>query len=407
MKNVDKIAAVDLYQENEGNSYTRLVIQLPGTFGYQCFICQCIMVDKGNLRKHCRTKHLKEFILAEKNLKIEKAKENPRGALIKSMITYIESTDNFMCTRCDKITSGKAGKGNMKKHIISIHMPQEYEESKECNLCRKILKNTNSLAAHISINHRGTVEKCEICNMTLKTQKSLSKHMKIVHQMKLTRPRFKKKAHVSSYIEQEDLFTVKKETEEDYLLIGDLIEDYDQDNSGRNSDTKQQSVNENKLKQDCKALVEKREDQRGDVFHYDLDPNCDTKEESFVELKLEENKKENMEKVFNCSSYMKPIPKPEEYMVNLTDKAGFKCYLCGKLCFEKRNLKKHVLGKHILNYKPDLDGLFIRIDDDNVPEELYKCLKCPKKLAQETGMRKHIIWCHSKYVYKSLKRQTI
>ena len=329
--------------------------------------------------------------------------ENQRSAVIESMITNIGSNNDFMCTKCDKITSGKAGKGNMKKHIISIHMPKEYEESKECNLCRKILKNTNSLAAHTSINHRGTVEKCDLCNMILKTPKSLSKHMTSVHQIKLNRPRFKKKALVSSYIDSEGLFTVKMEAEEDDLIIGGLIEDYHQDKYGANCDKNQQSNIENNLKKEYKELVDKHEDLKGDVDHDYFDANRDTREESFAELKLDETKKENMEVTFNDSADMTQIPKPEEYMVNLPDKAGFKCSLCGKLCSQKRNLKKHILSEHILNYNPDLDGLFISIDDDNVPEELYKCLKCPKKLAQETVMRRHIIRCHSKYVYKSLK----
>ena len=65
--------------------------------------------------------------------------------MIESMITNMKGTSNFMCTKCGKITSEK---GNMKKHIISVHISKEYDESKECNLCGKIFKNRNSLATH-------------------------------------------------------------------------------------------------------------------------------------------------------------------------------------------------------------------------------------------------------------------
>ena len=509
MEYVDEIEEVDSYQENEGRRRTSLMIQLPDKGEWQCVICNYRMVDKGNLKKHCRKQHLEEFLLCEKNFKEENKKDIQRGALIESMITNIEGTSNFTCTKCGKMTSGKVGKGNMKKHIISTHMPKEYEESKECNLCGKLFKNEKSLANHESIIHRGTVQECEVCAKVLINQKALSKHMKKVHQMKSIKPKYQIKSHSNS----EDL--LKMEEDEDELLMEenkalmeetedftgvDYHDDYDSD-----SDTNKQKFVENKLTKEDKSIVEEidvrkeadidddsdGEEQYGGEGESDAralgdnsvvcgdgrkdldnslknmvmrivgdttkwscnqcgkyqfrdrsaakahakshlssditslpcticrkpfkskkslsshcsryhppDYNGEARDDNSVEKKLENNK---IEEVVNNSTEDDDILRPEQYMERLQNNDGYKCSVCGKLASDKGNLKKHILSRHFLNHKTDLNDLFIRIYDDNESDKQnFKCLKCPRVLAQETGMRRHIVLMHAKEIYKNV-----
>jgi len=79
------------------------------------------------------------------------------GAMIQGMDVPKEDSSSlmaplndggFICLVCQKEASTK---GNLKKHIESMHME---EDPVACNVCGKIFKNRNTLQNHISLTHR-------------------------------------------------------------------------------------------------------------------------------------------------------------------------------------------------------------------------------------------------------------
>jgi len=71
--------------------------------------------------------------------------------LLESMIGKMDDGVGFMCLVCQKVVLHK---GNLKKHIVSMHMG---ENPQECTICGKLFKNLNSLQNHTSIHHRRLV----------------------------------------------------------------------------------------------------------------------------------------------------------------------------------------------------------------------------------------------------------
>ena len=81
------------------------------------------------------------------------------------MIAQLEGNSGFMCLVCNKIGTQKVNillivsmiliecvlKGNLKKHIESMHMTPD---AQECPQCGKQFKNKNTLQNHISLVHR-------------------------------------------------------------------------------------------------------------------------------------------------------------------------------------------------------------------------------------------------------------
>ena len=80
------------------------------------------------------------------------------------MIAQLEGNSGFMCLVCNKIgtqkvnickmllrTKVKVFKGNLKKHIESMHMTVD---AQECPHCGKQFKNKNTLQNHVSLVHR-------------------------------------------------------------------------------------------------------------------------------------------------------------------------------------------------------------------------------------------------------------
>jgi len=67
--------------------------------------------------------------------------------LIESMIAKHE--EGFICIVCQKVALHK---GNLKKHVVGMHLG---DSSQNCDICGKRFKNLNSLQNHVSINHRG------------------------------------------------------------------------------------------------------------------------------------------------------------------------------------------------------------------------------------------------------------
>jgi len=65
---------------------------------------------------------------------------------VESLMSKRES--GFVCLICQRVCSAK---GNMKKHIESVHIP---EEPQPCGFCEKKFKNKNSLQNHTSLSHR-------------------------------------------------------------------------------------------------------------------------------------------------------------------------------------------------------------------------------------------------------------
>ena len=61
---------------------------------------------------------------------------------------------SFMCTICEKTAPHK---GNLKKHMESMHFQSDYKES--CEYCGKLFKNKNSLQNHISLTHKDRTQK--------------------------------------------------------------------------------------------------------------------------------------------------------------------------------------------------------------------------------------------------------
>jgi len=64
------------------------------------------------------------------------------------MIAQLEGNEGFICLVCNKTASKK---GNLKKHIESMHILVDVQT---CRYCGKQLKNKNSLQNHISLIHR-------------------------------------------------------------------------------------------------------------------------------------------------------------------------------------------------------------------------------------------------------------
>ena len=73
------------------------------------------------------------------------------SGLLESMIAKMDDGVGFVCLVCQKVVLHK---GNLKKHIVSMHIG---ESPQECQLCGKSFKNLNSLQNHTSIHHRGLV----------------------------------------------------------------------------------------------------------------------------------------------------------------------------------------------------------------------------------------------------------
>ena len=68
---------------------------------------------------------------------------------LETMVEQMPDGTGFMCLVCRKVVLKK---GNLKKHILSMHTG---EQSQDCPACGKQFKNANSLQNHISLQHRG------------------------------------------------------------------------------------------------------------------------------------------------------------------------------------------------------------------------------------------------------------
>jgi len=67
---------------------------------------------------------------------------------IDAMISKLEDGAGYLCLVCHKVV---VQKGNLKKHISSMHIG---DQPRDCNFCGKRFKNMNSLQNHISLSHR-------------------------------------------------------------------------------------------------------------------------------------------------------------------------------------------------------------------------------------------------------------
>ena len=92
--------------------------------------------------------------------------------MIEAMITRLGDGTGYMCTKCDKVAIDK---GNLKKHVICMYMP---ETANYCRICGKKFKNENVLSSHISTQHRHpqTSQDCNICG-NVKYPKYTFQHM--------------------------------------------------------------------------------------------------------------------------------------------------------------------------------------------------------------------------------------
>jgi len=65
-----------------------------------------------------------------------------------SLVAQLEGGNGFMCLLCNKVSSTK---GNLKKHVESMHT---LDEPQNCKYCGKKFKNRNTLQNHVSLHHR-------------------------------------------------------------------------------------------------------------------------------------------------------------------------------------------------------------------------------------------------------------
>jgi len=68
-----------------------------------------------------------------------------------SLVAQLEGGSGFMCLICNKVSSTK---GNLKKHVESMHTE---DQTQNCKHCGKKFKNKNTLQNHVSLHHRGPV----------------------------------------------------------------------------------------------------------------------------------------------------------------------------------------------------------------------------------------------------------
>jgi len=65
-----------------------------------------------------------------------------------SLVAQLEEGNGFMCLLCSKVSSTK---GNLKKHVESMHTE---DQPQKCKFCGKNFKNKNTLQNHVSLHHR-------------------------------------------------------------------------------------------------------------------------------------------------------------------------------------------------------------------------------------------------------------
>ncbi len=82
----------------------------------------------------------------------------------------------FRCPECSRAFKEK---GNMNKHVLSVH---EKKKTQVCQLCGKTFAFRDGLVRHISHVHQNERRyKCEICNHHFKQLSHLAKHHKTIH----------------------------------------------------------------------------------------------------------------------------------------------------------------------------------------------------------------------------------
>ena len=156
--------------------------------GFMCSICKKISKKKSNMKVHITSVHLteepKQCDSCEKQLKNmrslkdhinrehrnylkddQETIENPCLSL--SMMAKLDDGTGYRCTMCDKVLLGPTARGNLKQHVISMHMS---DTAKDCYICGRILKNEAGLSRHIGGQHRNPNPKhkeCTICGKVL------------------------------------------------------------------------------------------------------------------------------------------------------------------------------------------------------------------------------------------------
>ena len=84
--------------------------------------------------------------------------------------------------KCDKCSSVFKTKGNLKRHIESVH---EGKKPFKCNICDSSFSRNTHLNAHIASVHEGKKPfKCNICDASFTQRKNLNGHIASVHEGK-------------------------------------------------------------------------------------------------------------------------------------------------------------------------------------------------------------------------------
>ena len=93
-----------------------------------------------------------------------------------------KSVHQYKCNRCGK---GFTTSGNLKRHILNIHMEDKSgtSEIKFCQYCHKTYSRQDYLTQHIkSVHEKANKYQCEQCGKTFTQKGSLTRHVTSVHQ---------------------------------------------------------------------------------------------------------------------------------------------------------------------------------------------------------------------------------
>jgi len=99
---------------------------------------------------------------------------NRRAPAVSTPSTQGEET--FVCDQCGLAFKWK---GNLKKHVLSVHLKQR---SHPCKHCGKTFSFRDGLTRHIAQVHLDVRRfKCEICSAAFKQQTHLQTHLRTIH----------------------------------------------------------------------------------------------------------------------------------------------------------------------------------------------------------------------------------
>ena len=130
-----------------------------------CVKCLLQFDKKIIFNMHMSIVHKEMIEIKEEPTNIEKESEETTMANLLS------------CEICNKTFSTK---GNLKKHVSSVH---ERKKPFECEICNKVFFEKGTLKIHISSVHEKKKSfECDICEKTFAVKDKLKRHVSFVHE---------------------------------------------------------------------------------------------------------------------------------------------------------------------------------------------------------------------------------